>query len=53
MNLIKLSFRIQKKEWNMGSKTYLGYDEERRANVYLLLDGRKMYKYLDGRIEVI
>ena len=37
----------------MGSKMYLGFDEERRANVYWLPDGRKMYKYLDGRIEMI
>lgn len=34
-------------------RTYLGYDEERRANVYWLPDGKTMYKYLDGRIEIV
>lgn len=37
----------------MQGKTYLGYDENIKADVYWLPDGKKMYKYLDGRIEMV
>ena len=37
----------------MEDKKYLGYSICEKAFVYELLNGRKMYKYLDGRIKVV
>ena len=33
-------------------KTYLGYNEKIKAHVHWVPDGKRLYKYLDGRIEV-
>jgi len=37
----------------MRNKKYLGYLPSEKAFVYELLDGRKMYKYLDGSIKIV
>ena len=36
----------------MNKKTYLGYDKKRKAEIYWLPDGKRIYKYFDGRCEI-
>lgn len=35
------------------AKTYLGYDEQLKADVYWMPDGWRKYKYRDGRVEIV
>ena len=35
------------------AKTYLGYDERLKAEVYWMPDGWRTYKYQDGHIEIV
>lgn len=36
----------------MDNKKYLGYNKKLKANVYQLICGKKMYKFLDGKVKI-